>query len=280
MEDDMRSIKLLPISALLFLSATTHAAATSEVKLWRLDCGVIQENDLNLYSDTYAYVGQSKQLTAGCYLIQHGDTYMLWDTGLSTDAIKRPLQGPGATGESLSASLLDQLIKLDVDPKLIEIVGISHYHFDHTGQAAMFPHARLLMGKADVAALRAPGSARAQPLTHWLGGGGKLEEVTGDKDVFGDGTVIMLDLPGHTPGHHALLVKLAKKGYVLLSGDVAHFQENYETDGVPSFNVDRAQSLASLDRFKAIAKNLKATVIIQHEQADIAKLPAFPAYAE
>lgn len=276
----MQPIRFLTISALFLLSATTPAAAPPEVKLWRLDCGVIQENDLNLYSDTYAYVGQSKQLTAGCYLIKHGETYMLWDTGLSTDALQRPLQGSGATGESLSSSLLDQLDKLDVDPKLIEIIGISHYHFDHTGQAALFPQARLLMGKADVAALRAPGSTRAKPLAHWLGGGGKLEEVTGDKDVFGDQTVVMLDLPGHTPGHHALLVKLAKQGYVLLSGDVAHFQENYDTDGVPSFNVDRAQSLASLDRFKAIAENLNATIVIQHEQADIAKLPAFPAYAE
>ena len=48
-----------------------------------------------------------------------------------------------------------------------------------------------------------------------------MEPVTGDKDVFGDGSVVMLDMPGHTPGHHALLMKLAHKGYVLLSGDTA-----------------------------------------------------------
>lgn len=75
-------------------------------------------------------------------------------------------------------------------------------------------------------------------------------------------------------------MKLAKKGYVLLSGDVAHFEENYATNGVPIFNTDRAQSLASLDRFKGLAENLRATVVIQHEQADIKKLPAFPAHAE
>ena len=180
----------------------------------------------------------------------------------------------------MSKSLRDQLVTLGVDPKQIEIVGISHYHYDHTGQAALFPQAKLLMGKADIEALRAPGSARAKPLAHWLSGKGKLEEVVGDKDVFGDQTVVMLDLPGHTPGHHGLMVKLARQGYVLLSGDVAHFEENYATNGVPMFNVDRAQSLASLDRFKAIAKNLRAITVIQHERADIAKLPAFPAHAE
>ena len=49
-----------------------------------------------------------------------------------------------------------------------------------------------------------------------------------DKDVFGDGSVIMLNTPGHTPGHHSLLVKLPQKGAVILVGDRAHFHENYE----------------------------------------------------
>jgi glyoxylase-like metal-dependent hydrolase (beta-lactamase superfamily II) len=126
---------------------------------------------------------------------------------------------------------------------------------------------------------RAPGVDPA-PLVRWVTGGGKVEPVRGDKDVWGDGTVTILDTPGHTPGHHSLLVRLADKGPVLLTGDLAHFTENYETNGVPRFNTNRADTLASLDRFKAIARNLKATVVIQHEPADVAKLPAFPAAAE
>ena len=86
-----------------------------------------------------------------------------------------------------------------------------------------------------------------------------MEPVSGDKDVFDDGTVVMLNTPGHTPGHHALLVKLKEKGYVLLSGDLAHFRENYDTNGVPMFNTDHTYTLGSLDRFKKIAANLKAT---------------------
>ncbi len=272
-----RSLTFLACIALSYTA--TSATPPAPVKLWRLDCGAILENDLNLFSDTYAYTGQSKELTVSCYLIKHGDTYMLWDTGLSTEALGKPLQGPGATGESLRKSLPDQLKVLGVEPEQIEIIGISHYHYDHTGQAALFPKARLLMGKDDIAALRTPGSERAKPLAHWLSGEGKLEELGGDRDVFRDESVVVLDLPGHTPGHHGLLVKLSKQ-YVLLSGDVAHFEQNYANNGVPIFNTDRADSLASLDRFKGIAKNLRATVVIQHEYADIKKLPAFPAYAE
>jgi len=99
------------------------------------------------------------------------------------------------------------------------------------------------------------------------------------KDVFGDGSVVVLRTPGHTPGHSSLLVRLKDKGPVILIGDLAHFQENYDANGVPGFNYDRAQTIASLERIKQIEKNLKATVIIQHDPRHIGKLPAFPAAA-
>ena len=278
----MKLLHSTTCAMLLALAAFADAAPVTPVpvKLWRLDCGQIREDDKNDFSDTFAYVGQSIRLGASCYLIEHGDTYMLWDTGLPDSTLGLPLDGPESESASLTRTLTAQLKELGVEPGQIGIVGLSHYHFDHTGQASHFPQATVFMGKADVTVLRTPGNADAKPLEHWIGGPGKIVEVTGDKDVFADKTVIMLDLPGHTPGHHGLLVKLAKKGYVLLSGDLAHFRENYLKDGVPQYNSDRAQSLASLARFKAIATNLHATVLIQHEPGDIAKLPLFPAFAE
>jgi glyoxylase-like metal-dependent hydrolase (beta-lactamase superfamily II) len=113
----------------------------------------------------------------------------------------------------------------------------------------------------------------------WISGGAKVEPQAADKDVFGDGTVTILRTPGHTPGHQALLVRLKDKGPVILVGDAAHFHENYQNNGVPGFNYDRAETLASLERLKQIEKNLKATVIIQHDPRDIGKLPAFPVAA-
>jgi N-acyl homoserine lactone hydrolase len=67
---------------------------------------------------------------------------------------------------------------------------------------------------------------------------------------------------------------------VILSGDLAHFKENYDTGGVPSFNTDRAETIASLDRVKKIAANMKATFIIQHDARDLDKLPVFPTAAK
>jgi len=265
--------------ALCFLPLLAAAPTPSApVKLWRLDCGRIWVGDLDSFSDTRAYVGQSRELVASCYLIKHGETYMLWDTGFPRAQLGKPLPHT-ADGSTLIVSLLDQLKQIGVTLEQISIIGISHYHGDHTGQAADFPAAKLMIGKGDVDAMK-ENPARATALKHWMSEGGALDPVSGDKDVFGDGSVVMLDLPGHTPGHHGLMVHLAHKGWVILSGDAAHLRENYENDGVPPFNVDRARTLASLDRMHKLARNLKATVVIQHEPGDVAKLPAFPTAAE
>jgi N-acyl homoserine lactone hydrolase len=264
-------LSLAPL--LLLFAGVAPAADIAGTEMWRLDCGRIVVRDLNAFSDTYAYVGRQRTLVASCYLIRHGTDWVLWDAGLP----ERPVNDPADVEQAeQTTTIAAQLARLGVRPDQISILGISHYHYDHTGQAARFPQARLLIGARDADAIR-ESAARAQPLAPWFGGSAKLDPVDGDRDVFGDGRVVVLDLPGHTPGHHGLLVRLAHKGPVLLSGDVAHFRENYAGGGVPPFNTNRADSLASLDRFRKLAANLRATVILQHDPDDVAKLAAFPA---
>lgn len=255
----------------------------AKISLWRLDCGSILIKDYNAYfSDTSAYPsGQQKNLTASCYLIRHGDRYLLWDTGLTAELIGKPDDGPAQT-MSLDKTIVTQLAEIGVRPDQIEMVGISHFHFDHIGQAAHFPKAKLVIGADDLAALRAtPAHPALKPeyIKPWLAEGSNAVAARGDVDIFHDGRVIMLNLPGHTPGHRALLVRLAS-GPVLQSGDLYHFSEQVPIKGVPPFNTNRADTLASMDRFDKLAANLGAKVIIQHERNDIAKLPAFPKAAE
>jgi glyoxylase-like metal-dependent hydrolase (beta-lactamase superfamily II) len=261
--------------ALMGMQAPPRPVSPPEMSLWRLDCGDFQINDINAFmSDTSEYPAAPRHLVASCYLIKHGDTYLLWDTGMPAALIGHPDVNPVMT-VTLRASIVAQLARIGVRPEQVSMVGISHYHGDHTGQARAFPNARLLMGAADLAVLRGRSVEQQADLAHWLTGGGQVTEVQGDLDVFQDGSVTMLNLPGHTPGHHALLVRLAS-GPVMLSGDTYHFTEQVAHRGVPPFNTSRAESLASMDRFDRLARNLHARVIIQHEPADVAKLPAFP----
>ncbi len=283
-----RALVLLVAGTMISAAAAWTASAADPgpaVSITRLDCGQVQVNDLNVFSDTDAYVGKSKRLASSCYLIRHGDELMLWDTGLSADLKGKPFDPKPAMSPSVTRTIVEQLAELGIRPEQITRIGISHFHFDHIGQAAAFPKAKLMIGAGDWAQLTAdkpvPGRAdQIAALKPWIDDRGNADPVTGDRDVFADGTVRMLNLPGHTAGHHGLLVKLARKGYVLLTGDQAHFTENYVSDGVPSFNFHRGDTLASMVRFKALAKNTRATVIIQHEPRDIAKLPAFPAAAD
>jgi glyoxylase-like metal-dependent hydrolase (beta-lactamase superfamily II) len=269
-----RTLKLLAlgICANALVAAPVSAQVAPDVTLTRLaDCGTPQApTEVNLrFSDTYAFDDLKVQFVFSCYLIKHGNNYMLWDTGHSMTA---PNVAP-------KISVVDQLAKLGVKPEQIQYVGISHYHGDHTGQVASFPQATLLIGQGDWNAITAPKPAagvNAPPFAHWISGGGKVEPLPADKDVFGDGSVIILNTPGHTPGHHSLLVKLREKGNFLITGDLVHFHENYNSNGVPWFNVSRADTLASIDRFKKLAQTFRATVIIQHDARDIGKLPAFP----
>lgn len=248
------------------------------MEMWRLDCGEFQINNINAFmSDTSEYPDAPKHLVGSCYLIRHGEAYLLWDTGMPAALVGHPSVDPVMT-VTLRTSIVDQLARIGVRPEQVTMVGISHNHGDHTGQARAFPNARLLMGAGDVATLRGRSAEQQADLARWLTGSGQLTEVQGDLDVFGDGKVIMLNMPGHTPGHHALLIRLAS-GPVLLSGDTYHFTEQVAHRGVPPFNTNRAESLASMDRFDRLGRNLHANVIIQHEPADVAKLPAFPASA-
>jgi glyoxylase-like metal-dependent hydrolase (beta-lactamase superfamily II) len=260
------------VCALAGLAAPVQAA---EVTVTRLDCGTPQAPVAvnQRFSDTYAYGDLKLQFVFSCYLVKHDNDYLLWDTGHS-------MQAPNVAPK---VSLVDQLAKLNVKPDQIKYVGISHYHADHTGQVASFPNSTLLIGAKEWEAITAPKPSQGvnfKPFEHWIKGEGKVEPQAVDKDVFADGSVIVLRTPGHTPGHQALLVKLAQMGPVILSGDAVHFRENYESDGVPWFNFDRAQTVASIERIKKISANLKATLIIQHDARDIGKLPAFPAAAK
>ena len=231
------------LCANVLIGLPAMAQAPAEVTLTRIECGTgATPTDVGQrFTDTFAYKDLKLTFTFSCYLIKHGDDYMVWDTGFA----------PGTSPNAPKVGIVDRLKELKVTPEQVKYVGISHFHGDHTGQLAPFTNATLLIGKGDWDGITAPMSS-----------------------------VIILRMPGHTPGHSCLLVRLKEMGPVLLTGDLVHFRENYESGGVPHFNFDRAATVASIERMKQIVSNLKATVVIQHDMRDIGKLPAFPAAAK
>jgi N-acyl homoserine lactone hydrolase len=203
-------------------------AQTPEVTLTRIDCGTgAKPTNVNeRFSDTFAYKDLNLVFTFSCYLIKHGDEYMVWDTGFA----------PGSNPNAPKVGIVERLKELKVTPDQVKYVGISHFHGDHTGQLINFPKATLLIGKGDwegVSANPPMQGANALGFTPWTKDGGKVEALAIDKDVFGDGTVVVLRTPGHTPGHSCLLVRLKEKGPVILIGDLAHFAKTMRATACP-----------------------------------------------
>ncbi len=161
-------------------------------------------------------------------------------------------------------------------------MGISHMHFDHIGNVGLFPKATVLMQKEEYESAFGPDAAkygndeskyptlRANP----------SKQLSGDYDVFGDGSVTIKRMLGHTPGHQALYLQLPKTGNVLLSGDLVHFSENWERRGVPSFNFDKEVSVKSMEEAAQFLKANKATLWIQHDAGQNAATRHAPAFYE
>jgi glyoxylase-like metal-dependent hydrolase (beta-lactamase superfamily II) len=212
---------------------------------------------------------------------------LLWDTGLG-DALLGRNDPANDAGVSLRVRvrLLDQLARIGIAPSNVTYVAFSHFHLDHTGNANAFLTATWILNQAELNWALAPATPPVVDLKSFSGYKTvRTQMVSGDYDVFHDGTVRILKAPGHTPGHQVLLLKLAKTGSVLLSGDLYHLRSDRPGAGegparLMSINTSRAESLASVNRVETILKNTHARLVIQHDPDDIKLLPISPAYLE
>src|SRR5204862_1449823 len=115
-----RTLITLAAGASLFAGLAVPAQAASDLSLARFDCGTPQAPVAvnQRFSDTYAYGDLKVQFVYSCYLIKHGDDYLLWDTG---HAMTAPNVAP-------KVSLVDLLAKIAITPEQLNYVVIRQYH--------------------------------------------------------------------------------------------------------------------------------------------------------
>ncbi|MCW4115498.1 N-acyl homoserine lactonase family protein [Aurantimonas sp. MSK8Z-1] len=280
----MRKLVSLAAAALIEMVSTAARAEppAAEVRLYTLDCGRIDFDDLKVFSDTGEHDGESGVLPVSCFLIRHGDDWLLWDAGLGDEIAGSPT-GRVVVGLHFRVprTLVSQLAELGLKPDDIHYVGLSHLHADHSGNVALFPHATFLIAPAELqwaSGTPTPDGVLADRVAAVRRS--RIQPVPGDLDLFGDGTVRLLTTPGHTPGHQSLLVRLQKAGTILISGDAAHSRLNYENELVPLGNVSRAETIASIERLKGLAAHFHARVIIEHAADVFDTTPRLPAYLD
>jgi N-acyl homoserine lactone hydrolase len=211
------------------------------------------------------------------WLIRHPEGLLLVDCGMHPD-----LAGPSKYNDLVSRIFRlglspDKLIgsalrNVEVDPDDIDMVILTHLHFDHAGGLGQLPNARIVIQEDEWLAGSDDELARSSgfvPSDYRLGH--DIQTVKGEHDLFGDGLVTCIPTPGHTPGHQSVRVRLADRE-VVLCGDCAYFEETLDGGALPPRGYDRDQHAESIKLLQAIRKS-GATLIPGHDPNTLANLP-------
>lgn len=256
--------------------------AKPDVKLYTFDGGTVMVNNLELFSQDTTYHGRTKEFSDAFYVISHPDGNLMWDAGLPEGLVGAPEPFTSPDGNftvSRRDSVLKQLESIDMGIDNIKYIALSHTHFDHSGHANTFKDSKWLVQEAEYDYITSEESRKNNAdnfnaIKELL----NVQKLKGDHDVFGDGSVVIKSMPGHTPGHQVLYLDLAKNGPTLLTGDLYHLYENREHKRVPIFNYDVDQTLKSMNAFEAFAEEKNAKVYLQHQIEDFNKMPRAPKY--
>jgi len=297
---NLRAAKIMAIGLLCVSPAWAQSKKPGIDRLYVLDCGMGHAPDESARWTPGSNVGKAIDISVSCYLIRHGKDYFLWDTGISDRVASLPdgwLPTNNAAKDILwtrAKTLISQLKQIGVVPSDIRYVGISHTHPDHIGNIELFPQATVLIQKAEYDFYFGPAKPGAAVLpaealtvppgdpTPKFSKDHPVKLVDEDLDVFGDGSVMIVATPGHTPGHDSLLVDLPKTGWILLSGDAVHLQTNWDNRRIPYFSTmpteQKFQTLLSMQRMADLITFYHAQLWINHDVEQTKKQKHSPEY--
>jgi N-acyl homoserine lactone hydrolase len=268
------------VSILAAIFASSPAAQSQpSVKLYIFDCGTLKSGNPDVL---LARGVTTTDMSVTAYLIVHPRGTLLWDSGVIPDELIQP----GGTTEARATvhkTLRGQLAEIGFKPSDITYLALSHNHYDHSANANNFSGSTWLVQKAERAAMfpDPPPANPATAATRFAAlKNSKTVVLDGDHDVFGDGSVVIIATPGHTPGHQSLLVNLSKTGPIVLSGDLYHYPaERTLKDFTPFAALGNAElENRSKTKVETLLKEKKAALWIQHDIIAYGQLKKSPAY--
>ena len=165
------------------------------------------------------------ELPVSSALLRHAQGNVLFDTGCHPSVVDDAEKRWGGLTKIMTPimpkdeNVLTGLAAIGVQPSDIDVVVCSHLHPDHCGCNVFFKRATVIVQARDVAAARAPDAAKFGFLSVDWDVGLPLDEIEGERDLFGDGRIVLVPLPGHTPGSMGALVALERDGPFLLAAE-------------------------------------------------------------
>jgi len=217
------------------------------------------------------------ELPVCCALLRHGAGNVLFDTGchpaVATEAAARwgglaklmtPIMPPGD-------NVVNALGSIGLQCDDIDVVVCSHLHPDHCGCNSFFKRASFIIHAEEVAAARAPGAMASGYLAAEWEQGTPPDLLDGERDLFGDGRIVLIPLPGHTPGTTGALVALDRAGTFLLASDTVSLRSTLDSGVVPKNTWNAAALVKSLAEVRRIEAS-GAKVLCSHDDAQWAGL--------
>ena len=204
-------------------------------------------------------------IPVACYVIRTADAVILFDTGISPRAVPGLLRQDPLCRFGDEDLLVHRLDSIGLEPKDIDLVVLSHLHFDHAGGAALFDTSELVVQQDEYAYAHHPAAFFAPfyyrknfdlPDARW-------RLLDGDTQLAPGVTVLRTD--GHTPGHQSLLVELPQSGPVILAGDACYWQEHIDGERPPGVVWNPTQAMHAIKRLKTLARVTGGRIFPSHD---------------
>lgn len=215
---------------------------------------------------------ETVELPVSCMLMKHGQGNVLFDTGCHPGILDNPEARWGKLAQHMTPIMppgdhvLNGLKAVGLGPDDIDVVVCSHFHTDHCGCNEFFRKSTIVVHLQELEAARAPDANNrgyiAADWDHPI----PVKLIDGQTDLFGDGRITLIPLPGHTPGSIGALVKLDRSGELLLASDALSIRANLDREVVPKNTRDIDQFLQSFSEIRRMEKS-GVKVICGHDSA-------------
>jgi glyoxylase-like metal-dependent hydrolase (beta-lactamase superfamily II) len=223
-------------------------------------------------------------LRAPClaYVVRHPSAgVILIDTGLHPDALTDLRKDFGIAMGLLFRGLAptggafdEQLRERGIEANEVRRVVMTHLHVDHTSGMRLLPAATFVCTPQEWRAARARLASTRGYVAHHLPAPSRLELIDVARaggpfgpfartiDLLGDGTVRLISTPGHTPGHQAVLLRVAHGRTVLVAGDAAYTLRSIREQILPMRTANDEASRRSLRELGAFLEQQPDAIVV------------------
>jgi len=210
-------------------------------------------------------------------LLRHKQANVLFDTGCHPSVVENPQARWGDMAKAVipimeaNDNVIVGLAAVGLTPDDIDVVVNSHLHPDHCGCNAFFKKSTVIVHTLELEAAKAPGAlARGYLAAEWEHPI-PIEALSAERDLFGDGRVVLIALHGHTPGTIGALVALGRSGMFLLASDAVSLRISLDCNIVPRNTWNAEALLRSLAEIRRIERG-GATILCGHDDQQWATL--------